>query len=185
MTNHHTALLLIDIQNDYFEGGQLPLNNPKTAADNASAILNAFRQQNWPVIHIQHENLDASKPFLLKDSAGQQLHESVTPLHSEVVISKHFPNAFWKTALESVLQSMQVNHLVVVGMMTHMCVSTTSRAAMERGFKVFVVDDACATRSLQYNGKEIDATTVHNTALAELQMIADVHRTDSILRYVV
>lgn len=103
------------------------------------------------------------------------------PKGGEVVITKGYPNAFWETELEAVLNQCDVTSIVIVGMMTHMCVSTTTRAAMERGFMVKVIADACATRSLSLFGEDISAEMVHATALAELQMLADVVNCDSYL----
>ncbi len=182
MSQDKSALILIDIQNDYFKDGKLPLHQPEAAALKAATILNWFRNQGDTVIHVQHENTDPSKPFLLAGSVGQLIHESVIPKDGEVVITKGYPNAFWETELEAVLNQCDVTSIVIVGMMTHMCVSTTTRAAMERGFVVNVIADACATRSLSLFGEDISAESVHATALAELQMLADVVSSKSYLR---
>jgi len=169
-----TALILIDIQNDYFEGGALELNGAQQAALQAASLLMEFREKQLPVVHIQHETLQLEAGFLLANTIGQQIHSYVTPLPGELCLKKHYPNAFWKTELEQKLITMGINHLVIAGMMTHMCVSTTSRAAMARGFDITIIQDACATHSLELNGDEISSTTVHNTALAELTMFAQI-----------
>ncbi|WP_353499687.1 cysteine hydrolase family protein [Vibrio chaetopteri] len=179
MSQYKSALILIDIQNDYFNDGKLPLHQPEAAASKAASILSWFRSRGETVIHVQHENTDTSKPFLLAGSIGQKIHDSVAPKDGEVVITKGYPNAFWETELETTLKQCGVTSIVIVGMMTHMCVSTTARAAMERGFTVKVLADACATRSLGLFGKEISAELVHTTALAELQMLADVVNCES------
>ena len=172
MTN--TALILIDVQNDYFSRGAMELEGADTAAKNARKILDDFRSKGLPIVHIEHEAADASLGFMIKGTKGQEIHPEVAPLDDEVVIVKHFPNSFWKTNLEQHLRELNVENLMIVGMMTHMCVSTTTRAAMERGFNVNVIANACATRALQLGEETIPAETVHKTALAELTFLAEV-----------
>ncbi|EAR10007.1 cysteine hydrolase family protein [Reinekea blandensis] len=174
------ALILIDIQNDYFPGGALPLDQPEAASANAASLLSQFRGADLPVIHIQHETLQPEMGFLLKGSKGQELHSGTAPLSDEVVLTKHVPNSFWQTDLEARLNDLKVDTVVIAGMMTHMCVSTTARAAMERGFKVQVVADACATRELPYFDEVIPAATVHKTALAELGLFTELLNTNDL-----
>jgi len=171
---NNSALILIDIQNDYFDGGAFTLVDVDRAAENASALLKVFREKQLPVIHIQHESLNTEKGFMLTGSRGQEIHTSVTPGINEICLTKHFPNAFWETALEEKLREQNITHVVIAGMMTHMCVSATVRAAMERGFIVTAIQDACATRYLVLNDNEIPADVVHQTALAELTLIANI-----------
>ena len=178
----NTALIIIDIQNDYFPGGKLELDKPQIAANNTARLLDYFRANGLPLVHIQHENLNADLPFMLPDSVGQKIHSSVQPIEGEMLITKHFPNAFWSTSLEQHLNTQGIKNLVIVGMMTHMCVSSTTRAAMERGFNVSLIADACATRSLEFNDQVIPAKTVHQTALAELTLIAKIESLDSFLK---
>ena len=178
----NTALILIDIQNDYFDGGALELANADQAAKNASSLLNIFRTRQLPIIHIQHETLQPEMGFMLPGTRGQQIHSSVAPNEGEICLTKHYPNAFWNTVLEEVLKEQNITHAVVAGMMTHMCVSTTIRAAMERGFQVTAIQDACATRTLSLNNEEIPADVVHQTALAELTLIANISLLDQFIR---
>jgi len=170
----NTALIIIDIQNDYFDGGALTLEGAEHAAANTSNLLDLFRTKQCPIIHIQHETLKPEMGFMLPDTYGQEIHSSVTPQSEETCITKHYPNAFWETSLEKELKTQNITHLVIAGMMTHMCVSSTIRAAMERGFQVTAIQDACATRSLAINDTEIPANVVHQTALAELTLIANI-----------
>ncbi|WP_104401640.1 cysteine hydrolase family protein [Vibrio penaeicida] len=170
----NTALVLIDIQNDYFEGGALPLENPIEAATKAQQLLNEFRNADRPIIHIQHLAANSELGFMLPDTKGQEIHSTVIPKSQETVLTKHYPNSFWETDLESTLRQFGVEHVVIAGMMTHMCVSTTTRAAMERGFQTTVIQDACATRALELGDKTIPAYIVHETALAELTLLANI-----------
>jgi len=168
------ALIIIDIQNDYFPGGALTLDGVALASKKASKLLNLFREKQLPIVHIQHENTQPEMGFMLPGSVGQKIHDITKPEKSEKCFTKHFPNAFWQTELETYLKMLNIEHLVIVGMMTHMCVSTTARAAMERGFLTTVIQDACATRATEFDGNVISGETVHQTALAELILISKI-----------
>ena len=170
----NTALIIIDVQNDYFSGGALELPGSIAASKKTTSLLKYFRDKELPIVHIQHDTIKTEMGFMIPGSFGHEIHQSVAPKQGELCINKNFPNAFWKTMLEQHLNESNINHLVIAGMMTHLCVSTTVRAAMERGFQVTVIQDACATRALAFNGIEIAAETVHNTALAELTLIAQI-----------
>jgi len=170
----NTALIIIDIQNDYFSGGALALDGVDIAAQKASELLDIFREQNLPIVHIQHENTKPEMGFMLPGSFGQKINDSVKPEKSETCFTKHYPNAFWQTELEIYLNDLNIKHLVIIGMMTHMCVSSTARAAMERGFLTTLIQDACATRSIEFDGGVISGETVHKTALAELTLISKI-----------
>lgn len=174
MLMKNTVLVLIDIQNDYFPNGALVLDGANAAATKANQLLKLFRDKQLPIIHIQHETTKLEMGFMLPSSFGQKLHNSVSPLNNEACFTKHYPNAFWQTELETDLKEKNIENLVIVGMMTHMCVSTTARAAMERGFKTTIIHDACATRSLEFDGEVIPGETVHKTALAELTLISEI-----------
>jgi len=170
----NTALILIDIQNDYFASGQLALDGANEASEKAGKLLNIFREQGLSIVHIQHENTKPEMGFLLPGSHGQKIHASVNPKNSETCFTKHHPNAFWQTELEDYLKEKNIEHVVIVGMMTHMCVSSTTRAAMERGFLTTLIQDACATREIEFDGVVIPAETVHQTALAELTLLSKI-----------
>jgi len=166
---NHTALIIIDIQNDYFPGGALPLEAPEAAASNAAKLLQSFREQGLPVIHIRHAMpAEMQIPYLVSGSPGAEIHPSVAPLPEEDVFTKQFPSAFSAPEFGALLQAQGIKNLLICGMMTHMCVSATARAAMERGFKVSIIQDACTTRALEFKGKTIPAQTVHEAHLAAL-----------------
>jgi nicotinamidase-related amidase len=176
-----TALLIIDVQNDYFAGGAMELAEPAKAVANLQALLKSFRANGQTVIHIQHENLAPEPPFMAPGSEGQKIHADVLPQDGETHIVKHFPNSFRHTNLEQVLQQNKIQKLVIAGMMTHMCVSATARAAMEHGYQPTIVQDACATRALDFRGKTIPAETVHQTALAEITLFCEIVDTDEVV----
>jgi len=163
-----TALLLIDIQNDYFPGGRMELVGSQQASLRAKDLLTLFRDRNLPIIHIQHISNRKGASFFLPDTAGVEIHANVSPLPGETIIQKSFPNSFRNTDLLTRLKDAKVSQLVICGMMTHMCVDATVRAAFDNGFNCVVIHDACATRGLSFNGDEIPSVMVHGAFLAAL-----------------
>jgi nicotinamidase-related amidase len=153
-----TALLIIDIQDFYFPGGDAELVNPEQASQNASKILDYFRAYSQPVIHIRHNY-----------EPGGDIHRNVRPKSGELVISKDHANGFRETDLFVYLASHNIGTLVITGMQTHMCVEATTRAAADYGFSCIVISDACATRDLQYEEKIINAEDVHLSTLITLK----------------
>lgn len=161
-------LILIDIQNDYFSGGKMELTKMNLASKKASSILSFFRMNNWPVIHIQHIALKKGASFFIPETFGAEIHTSVYPINGETIVKKNYPNSFRETNLFQLLKSFQIENLVVCGAMSHMCIDTTVRAAADFGFNVTLIHDACATRSLEFNGIKIEAAKVHASYMAAL-----------------
>jgi len=166
-----TSLIIVDIQNDYFPGGKMELTGSLEAAQHAQTALAAFRRKSLPVFYLQHISNREGAGFFLPDTAGVNIHEQVKPLVSEKVIQKNYPNSFRDTALLAELKSAEVNHLVICGMMTHMCIDATTRAAYDLGFGCTVLHDACATRDLVFQDQTIPASQVHAAFLAALKGI--------------
>ena len=162
------ALLIIDIQMDYFPGGRMELVDSEAAVERLLPLLGAFRARGLPVIHIQHIATKAGASFFLPASPGAQIHPKLAPLPGEDVLVKHFPSSFRDTGLDALLRSRGVESLVVAGMMTHMCVDTTVRAGYDLGWPMMVVSDACATRSLAFAGRPVEAGAVQAAYLAAL-----------------
>ena len=164
----HTALLLIDIQNDYFPGGAMELVGSVEAGRRAAMLLAEFRRNSLPVIHVQHISVRPGATFFLPDTPGVEIHECVAPQEGETIVRKHFPNSFRETPLLEHLRERKITGLVIAGMMTHMCVDTTTRAAADLGFSCQLAHDACATRALAFGGATVAAADVHNAFLASL-----------------
>lgn len=162
------ALIIVDIQNDYFEGGANPLPNSLKASLNAQLMLEYFRKNNLPIIHIQHIATRDDATFFKLNTAGAEIHKNVTPIGDEKVIIKHYPNSFRETELLSYLQSQNINELVICGMMTSMCIDATTRAAKDFGYTCVVIGDACAAPNLTINNEVVDAKDVHNSFLGAL-----------------
>jgi nicotinamidase-related amidase len=178
-----TALVLIDIQNDYFPGGEMELEGTHEAAQMARRLLNRFRERGLPVFHVQHLASRPGSTFFVPGTAGVKFDELVAPLAGETVVQKHFPNAFRETSLLDCLRGGGVEELVFAGMMTHMCVDATVRAAFDFGFSCRVAHDACATRALCRDGETISARQVHGAFLAALDgTYAGVASVEEVLR---
>ena len=176
------ALLIIDIQNDYFPGGKNELVNSTGASLKAKELLKTFRQKNLPVIHIQHLSVRPGSAFFVPNTTGAEIHANVYPQESETVITKNFPNSFRETGLQNHLQQKEIKHLVVAGMMSHMCVDATVRAAKDLGYDVTVAADACATKDLSIQGNEVKAGDVHHSFMAALNYFyADVKNTAELI----
>ncbi|MHB8205096.1 MAG: cysteine hydrolase family protein [Desulfomonilaceae bacterium] len=174
----NTALILIDIQNDYFPGGKMELDGSVEASQCAKRLLTFFRDKRLPLMHIQHINLRPGATFFIPDTKGIEFHQNVAPLQEEIVIQKNYPNSFRNTSLLEYLEKESIKHLIIAGMMTHMCVDATCRAAFDYGFKCAVVADACATKSLSFENEVIPAAHVHGAFLAALNNVyADVNTT--------
>jgi nicotinamidase-related amidase len=160
------ALLIIDVQNDYFDGGAHTLVNATEAGQHAQAVLQAARQQHLPIVHIQHLAVNEGADFFLPGTHGAEIHAWVHPLPGEKVVTKNYPNSFRDTLLLEHLHNNNITHLVICGMMTDVCVDATVRAAMDLGFSTTVIGDACATRDRLLYGNTITAETVNDACLA-------------------
>ncbi|WP_026969180.1 cysteine hydrolase family protein [Algoriphagus terrigena] len=162
------ALIIIDIQNDYFEGGAMELVGSLEASENAKLVLTKFRDEDLPIVHIQHLSVAPGSTFFLPETKGQEIHGNVEPQAGEKVIVKYYPNSFRETELLDYLKSQNVTELVFLGMMTHMCVDATVRAAKDLEFDCTVIGDACATRDLEIDGEMVKAADAHNAFLSAL-----------------
>lgn len=163
-----TGLLIIDIQNDYFPGGKMELEGSNQAAQAARQLLDFFRAHRLPVFHIQHLATRPGATFFVPGTPGAEIHAEVKPLENEIVVQKHFPNSFRETELLQLLQHHQIQRLAIAGMMTHMCVDATVRAATDYGFECLIAHNACATRALNFSGRIVPAADVHAAFLAAL-----------------
>ncbi len=165
------VLIIIDIQNDYFPGGSMELVGADAAGQVAAGVLARFRAAGLPVVHVRHENLRPGSTFFLPGTRGADIHPCVLPLPGEPVVLKHFPNAFRDTGLLEILRGLSATRLAICGMMTHMCVDTSVRAAFDLGFSVRLAADGCATRDLAFAGQSVAAVDVQTAYLAALNAV--------------
>ena len=163
------ALVLIDVQNDYFPGGKWTLCGIDAAADNAARVLGAARAAGDLVVHVRHEFRSADAPFFAPGSDGAKIHPKVQCRDGEPVVLKHHVNSFRETDLKALLDRHGVEEVVICGAMSHMCVDAGTRAASDLGYKCIVVHDACATRDQRFEGVVVPAAQVHAAFMAALE----------------
>lgn len=177
-----TALLLIDFQNDYFEGGKWQLSGTEAAAEKGAQLLAIFREKKFPVVHIRHEFPSDDAPFFSPGSEGAQIHPSVAALEGEPVVTKSQINSFRDTNLKEILDNAKVENLVIAGAMSHMCIDAATRASNDYGYQCAVAHDACATLDIEFNGVTVAAKDVHAASMAALGFAyATIASTDEIL----
>ena len=168
----NSALILIDCQNTYREG-VMKLEGVELALEECKNILGKYRQQNRPVIHIQHDAGEGS-PYDLTAHNGA-IADIVAPIDGEKIIVKNFPSSFEQTDLHETLKAQNIENLVLVGFMTHMCVNSTARAGFNLGYHVTVVSSATASRSLPLpDGAIVSADMVHKASLAGMNDLVGV-----------
>jgi nicotinamidase-related amidase len=164
-----SALLVIDLQNEYLSTGKLPLVNIEQASANAVQVIARARENGTQVIHVQHIFANGELPVFEPNSNGIEFQKAVEPQTNEIIIVKNNVNSFLNTNLKQVLDTNDVTELVVIGAMSHMCVDAAVRAASDFGYKVKVVHDACATLDLDFNGVKVPAAHVHATLMAAFE----------------
>lgn len=177
-----TALVIVDIQKDYFPGGRMELVGALEASKSAGRLLSAFREKGLPVIHVQHIAAREGATFFIPGTKGVEIHANVAPGPDEAIIKKNYPNSFRGTELGGTLEKQGVEELVICGMMSHMCIDATVRAAFDIGYRCLVAHDACATRNLVFGGIEVPAGSVHASFMAALgQVYATLMKTDEVV----
>jgi len=160
------ALVIIDAQREYVDG-KLPLTGVGPAMEAIAALLARARAANTTVVHILHKG-KAGGAFD-PDGQGYQPADQAAPVEGEAVIDKGLPNAFAGTDLDSVLKQAGSKPLILAGFMTHMCVSSTARAALDLGYSTTIVADAVATRDLPNPaGGVVTADVLNAASLAAL-----------------
>jgi len=162
------GLLLVDIQKDYFPGGNVELAGMTEASLKAGRLLSYFREKGLPTFHIQHLSTAPKAAFFVPNTEGVEIHENVKPLPDDIIIQKGYPNSFRETSLLDELKKAGVEEVVICGAMSHMCIDATARAAADLGFNCIVMHDACATMGLSFDGQAIPADQVHGAFMAAL-----------------
>lgn len=159
----------------------MELDKADEAGVKAGQILSAARKNGFLVIHIKHLSTRSGATFFIPDTPGSEIHPCVTP-EEELVITKNFPNSFKETNLLENLEQRDIELLVICGMMTHMCVDSTVRAAADLGYRCIVAADACATKDLIWQGETIPSRAVQGAFLSAMAgLFADVKNTDEII----
>lgn len=159
----NACLLLIDVQN-FFNNPDLGKRNNLEAEENMAELLKVWRETNRPIVHVKH----ISNPSL-PHNPGRDIKEIVAPLPEEPVFIKQVNSAFIGTNLEEHLRNKGIEALVIVGLTTDHCVSTTTRMGKNLGFNPYIVSDATATfERVSFDGKLYSAEEIHNLALVSL-----------------
>lgn len=177
------AVVFIDYQNEYIDG-VMPLGQLGAAAiANAQLLLDKARREDVPLFHVTHHGADNGGVFDPL-SSNVDIVEDLKPMAGEKIIVKKHPNAFYETPLQEFIASTKKQQLIFAGFMSHMCISSSVRAAFDLGFDSFVCYDACATRDLpNQKGEAISANIMHETAMAALQdRFAALLSTDDLVR---
>ena len=162
------ALLIIDVQNDYFDKGAYPLSNANMAVKNIQGVLGKFRAEGDLVVFIKHINMNESATFFKPATLGSEIYKSIEPIEGEKIIIKYTPNSFKDTELHQFLRLQKIEELVIVGIMTQHCVDTIVRAAYDLGYSNILLHDCCATKELVFNGETIAANIVQSSFMAAL-----------------
>lgn len=175
------ALILVDFQNDYFEGGAMALHGMTEALNNANLLVKEAKKNNWKIYTVQHFSTRKGATFFLPNTKGVALHSDFD-IKDTTIIKKHFPNSFKETNLQKELDKENITNLVICGAMTHMCIDSTVRAGFDLGYKITLVHDACATKDLQFQGKIIKAKDVHFSFMSALASVfCEVKETQKII----
>ena len=161
------ALIIIDMQNDYFAGGKMALAGIEKAMDNTLKLIEYAKAKVYDIFFIQHISMREGASFFLPNSEGAKLHKRFD-LNIGMVIDKHYPNSFRETSLQKKLQDKGIKDLIICGAMSHMCIDTTVRAAFDLGYDIELISDACATKDLTFEDKIFKAKDIHNVFMASL-----------------
>lgn len=173
----NTALLIIDVQNDYFPGGKMVLSGAEEAGKKTKKLLDYYRKNNLPIVHIKHIATQEGVTFFLPNTSGAEINSLVKPNEGEKVIIKNYPNSFRDTELLAYLQAKNIKNLVITGMMTDVCVDSTIRAAWDYGFNNTVIGDATATRDRVLYGETISAADIQKSFLAGVSALNSLYAT--------
>ncbi len=179
---NNTALIIIDVQKG-FDNPKWGERNNLQAEENIERLLQAWRDSDRPVFHIQHLSISPDS-VLNANSPGSEIKDIVKPIDGEQIVQKHVNSAFIGTNLEQMLRDKKIETLVITGLTTPHCVSTTTRMAGNFGFETYLVSDATAAFEIVgHNGKHYSAEEIHETALATLhEEFATVIETETVLK---
>ena len=163
------ALLVIDVQNEYFTGA-LPITHPAGHLQQILRAMDAAAGQ-VPTVVIQHHFEEPEMPFFQKGTPGWELHLDIAKRPHELLMEKTLPGSFTDTPLEQWLRQREIDAVTIAGYMTHMCCDTTARQAVHRGFKVEFLRDATGTLDLSNEAGSVTAEELHRSILCAQQML--------------
>jgi len=164
------ALLVIDVQNEYFAGGALPITYPVGHLETILAVMDGARAK-VPTVVIQHHFAGDDKPFFVRGTKGWELHDEVKARPHDALVEKTMPGSFTGTTLEAWLRERQIDTVAIAGYMTHMCCDTTAREAVHRGFNVEFLRDATGTLPVSNSAGSVTAEELQRAILCAQQML--------------
>jgi nicotinamidase-related amidase len=168
------ALLVIDVQREYFEGA-LPIRHPVGHLEAILEVMDAAKRANMPTVVVRHHQPAADSPMFCLGSDMWQLHPEVEARPRDVLIDKQLPGSFTNTPLDQFLKERGVDTVCIAGYMTQICCDTTARQAFHRGYKVEFLRDATGTLDVANKAGSVTAEQLHESILVAQQMfISDV-----------
>jgi nicotinamidase-related amidase len=163
------ALLIIDVQNEYFTG-KLPVSYPQGSFENILKAIDWAHASHVPVAVIQHTSLAPESPTFRQGTPGWELHGEIKRRHADIVLEKHMPGSFTGTGLDDWLKKNDVTKVTIAGYMTQMCCDTTARQAFHRGYAVYFLSDATGTLQVTNAAGSITDADLHRATLVTQQM---------------
>jgi nicotinamidase-related amidase len=181
LTAKKTALIVVDFQYEYFDG-KMKIPDGLKALKEAKKLVDFAHKKGMTVVFVRHEG-PADGPLFAKGSHFADFHKDLSPANGDLVITKATPSSFVGTDLDAQLKKLGISDLIVTGLMTHMCVSSTARDAVPLGYQVIIPEDATATRDLAtWDGKVIDHNDLQRAALAGVaDVFAEIKTTQQVL----
>lgn len=182
LTAKETALIVIDIQNEYFQGGKMPIPDGMKALTQSKKLVEFAQKNGIKVFFVRHEG-PADSPLFAKGSRFSEFHKDLQPGKQDIVITKATPSSFVGTDLDAQLKKLGIKDLIMTGLMTHMCVSSTARDAVPLGYQVIIPEDATATRDLaSWDNSVVDHKILQRAALAGVaDVFAEIKTTQQVL----
>ena len=172
------ALLVIDVQNEYFFG-KLPVTHPPGSLENILMAMDEAITKQIPVVVIQHAAKSETSPVFRKGSTEWELHPQVARRQRDVLIEKNWPDSFAETNLEEWLKTKGINTLAICGYMTQMCCDTTARRAFHLGYGVEFLSDATGTLSFENEAGTVTAEELHRAILVTQGRFGKVMKTET------
>lgn len=175
------ALIVIDLQNDYFSGGKMELQMVDESLLQTNKLIKYAREKQYKIYFVQHFAIKDNATFFIKNTQGVELNKNLD-IQDDMIIEKNYPNSFRDTKLKEELDKENINELIICGAMTHMCIDTTVRAGFDLGYKITLANDACATKDLNFKEKTIKSCDVHYSFISALASVfCEVKETEQII----
>ena len=161
------ALIIIDMQNDYFENGSMELVSINEALIQTNKLIKYAREKEYKIYFVQHFATKEGATFFVPNTIGVELHKDLE-IQNDMIIKKNYPNSFRDTNLQKELENENISELIICGAMTHMCIDTTVRAGFDLGYKIELASDACATKNLSFKDEIVKAKDVQKSYMCAL-----------------